>query len=559
MIRSEALRVVGAMPAPPRAMAGSASAPASFLRALLDEQQDLSAVERFARAHDQDALPEQARFYKDLLPASAPGPGQQYAFEVDLDACSGCKACVVACHHLNGLEEDELWRSVGLLQGGTSAQPVQATVTTACHHCVDPACMTGCPVGAYEKDPVTGIVKHLDDQCFGCQYCTLMCPYDAPKYSKKLGIVRKCDMCSGRLAVGEAPACVQACPSSAIRISLVDTAQMIEESTAGVFLPGTTSPADTVPTTRYVTKKAMPKNLLPADFFTVRAEHAHTPLVLMLVLTQLSVGAYAVTQAASLLGGEWATAGFGARGSFLALCFGLVAMAASIFHLGRPQLAYRALIGLRTSWLSREIAAFSAFAGCAGLHAASFVVPLLGGFRAELGALSAGVGLAAVFCSVMVYAATRREHWRAALTGRRFLGTTAILGTAVVVLVTGLSVGSLPRVLLVLLVIVSISKLVPDLAVLLHLRDRQHGPLRRVAMLMTTELRAHTSFRFILAALGGVVIPAILLATGPPGTHVPLSPVGPVFCFVFCVLGELLERHLFFTAAPAPRMPGVAG
>ena len=46
------------------------------------------------------------------------------------------------------------------------------------------------------KEPLTGIVKHLDDQCIGCKYCTLMCPYDVPHYNQKQGIVRKCDMCS---------------------------------------------------------------------------------------------------------------------------------------------------------------------------------------------------------------------------------------------------------------------------------------------------------------------------------------------------------------------------
>ncbi len=153
------------------------------------------------------------------MPATPPGPGQQYAFEVDLDRCSGCKACVTACHTLNGLDEDETWRDVGLLVGGRGLLPVMQHVTAACHHCLEPACMIACPVNAYEKDPVTGIVKHLDDQCFGCQYCTLACPYDVPKYHPGKGIVRKCDMCSTRLAVGEAPACVQACPHEAIRDS----------------------------------------------------------------------------------------------------------------------------------------------------------------------------------------------------------------------------------------------------------------------------------------------------------------------------------------------------
>ena len=148
----------------------------SLLAAILREQQTLTAVEEFTRFHE-SAAPTQAKHYAKLLPASPPGPGQQYAFEVDLDRCSGCKACVVACHSLNGLDDNETWRDVGLLIGGTAHNPLMQHVTTACHHCVQPACMIACPVDAYEKDPTTGIVKHLDDQCFGCQYCTLACPY----------------------------------------------------------------------------------------------------------------------------------------------------------------------------------------------------------------------------------------------------------------------------------------------------------------------------------------------------------------------------------------------
>src|SRR5262249_43405207 len=142
--------------------------------ALLKEQQTLTAVERFAEKHEQGGVPAQARYYRDLIPLERPAPGEQYAFEVDLDACTGCKACVAACHSLNGLDDAEVWRTVGLLHGGAESAPAAQTVTTSCHHCVEPACMLGCPVGAYEKDPITGIVKHLDDQCFGCQYCTLM-------------------------------------------------------------------------------------------------------------------------------------------------------------------------------------------------------------------------------------------------------------------------------------------------------------------------------------------------------------------------------------------------
>ena len=174
-------------------------------------------------------------------------------------------------------------------------------VTTACHHCLDPACMHACPVEAYEKDPVTGIVEHLDDQCFGCQYCTLACPYEAPKYSRSKGIVRKCDMCSDRLADGEAPACVQSCPNGAIAIRVVDVEQVIEESETHLFVPGAPEPALTLPTTAYRTERALPRNMVPADYHTVRPEQAHWSLILMLALTQLSVGAFLVERLLELL------------------------------------------------------------------------------------------------------------------------------------------------------------------------------------------------------------------------------------------------------------------
>ncbi|MEX0793486.1 MAG: 4Fe-4S dicluster domain-containing protein, partial [Pirellulaceae bacterium] len=224
----------------------------NLVELLLSEQQDLSAVSRFAQRHAEVEYPLLQPTYRDLIPLSQPEPGEQFAFEVDLNACSGCKACVVACHNLNGLEEEETWRSVGLLQTMEEANPIVQHVTTACHHCVDPGCLSGCPVKAYEKDPVTGIVVHLDDQCIGCQYCTLMCPYDVPQYSKTKGIVRKCDMCHTRLASGEAPACVQSCPSRAIKIAVVSQEETVALAERNEFLPTAADPRITKPTTRFV-------------------------------------------------------------------------------------------------------------------------------------------------------------------------------------------------------------------------------------------------------------------------------------------------------------------
>ena len=93
------------------------------LDSLLADQQQLTAVERFSQRHTSATRPVMAELYSELIPLNRPKAGEQYAFEVDLDACSGCKACVVACHNLNGLEESEMWRNVGVLYGGTDREP----------------------------------------------------------------------------------------------------------------------------------------------------------------------------------------------------------------------------------------------------------------------------------------------------------------------------------------------------------------------------------------------------------------------------------------------------
>ncbi|MEE8129854.1 MAG: DmsC/YnfH family molybdoenzyme membrane anchor subunit, partial [Vicinamibacterales bacterium] len=417
----------------------SASPPRQLLP-LVDhylEQQQTTAVDRFARTHD-DAAAEGVALagrYSALMPVASPTAGQQYAFDVDLDACSGCKSCVAACHALNGLEDEESWRDVGLLHGGSQSVPMLQHVTTTCHHCLDPACMHACPVNAYEKDPVTGIVKHLDDQCFGCQYCTLACPYDAPKYSPTKGIVRKCDMCSDRLAVGEAPACVQSCPNGAIAIRVVDTEQVIAESETKLFVPGAPEPGITLPTTTYRTKRALPRNMIPADYYAVHPEHVHWSLIVMLALTQMSVGAFLVGQALGLLAPAAVVANIRPLHSASALVFGLLALAVSVLHLGRPQYAFRAVLGLTHSWLSREIVAFGLFAGLAVVYA---VWPWFGSSTGVghatapnwLGWSVALSGVAGVLCSVMVYQYTKRDFWNGPSTGCKFLLTTIVLGLA---------------------------------------------------------------------------------------------------------------------------------
>jgi Fe-S-cluster-containing dehydrogenase component/DMSO reductase anchor subunit len=500
-----------------------------------------TAVEAFAELHEEGEV--EGPWYRSLLPLDKPRAGQQYAFEVDLDSCSGCKACVTGCHSMNGLDEGEIWRSVGLLHGGSALQPVARTVTSSCHHCVEPACMQGCPVAAYEKDPLTGIVKHLDDQCIGCQYCLFMCPYDAPKFNASLGIVRKCDLCSDRLAHDEPPACAQACPNKAIRVTVVEQSHAIEAAQASSFLPGAPAPDLTIPTTVYRSARELPHNLLPADFYSVNPESSHPPLVAMLVLTQLSVGAFAV---------ELFTHGLGAVGTWVALALGLAAMGASILHLGRPQYAFRALLGLGTSWLSREILAFSVFAFAAALYAGSRLFAVDDWLRLQLLRATAASGVVGVFASVMVYAATRRPAWRAPHVALRFFGAAALLGCATVLALAALGARDVPALARALVAVATI-KLAIEASIFRHLRSRRQTAQKRMAILMSRPLRTQTRWRFACGIVGGVLLPALLLLLAPAPTARAILAVAGLACVL---AGELLERHLFFVTATALKMPG---
>lgn len=494
---------------------------------LLTEQQSLlTPVARFAQEHDRE--PDLAGHYRNLIPLSAPGPGEQYAFEVSLDRCTSCKACVSACHSLNGLDDDEAWRDVGLLTGGAQEPDWQQTVTTACHHCADPGCLTGCPVGAYEKNAATGIVKHLDDQCIGCSYCILKCSFDVPKFSRKRGIVRKCDMCQGRLAAGEAPACVQACPTGAIRIVKRNVAGIISDGRAGKgFLNGAPSPRATLPSTLYV-GRTVPSTAKPADQETLAPQHAHWPLAVMLSLTQAGLG---LVVAAAFSGGQAvAIAGV--------LVF-LTGMAASILHLGRPLGAWRFFLGLRTSWLSREILAFSMILPLVMLVPA---LPYVGKWIPSF--LLSGLPVAlpimaviAVFTSVMIYVDTHRTTWRLTLTGPRFFGT------MVVFLAMGFALSG------ELLAVRGIASLVILLRLLPEARFLRKGEPndeeiewnadRHTALLQRGPLKAITGLRFMFAVTAALLLPGM-----------------PWLAFGLLLIAELCERILFFKSVHAPKMPG---
>jgi len=546
----------------------------TFIDELLQDQRELTAVDQFARWHESISVPASPSRYERLLPAAPPGQGEQYAFEVDLDRCSGCKACVTACHALNGLEDDESWRSVGLLVSpGTDATqmefaPIQQHITTACHHCVDPACMHGCPVLAYDKDPMTGVVRHLDDQCMGCSYCVMKCPYEVPRFSKRLGIVRKCDMCSHRLAAGEAPACAQACPSEAIRITVVRQRSIetqyrkprpapseIESDEANLFLPDSPPPSLTLPATQFVSRRVLPEEVKSADREALRLDSAHGSLVAMLILSQAAAGVFAASAAAELTGLRIHFPWFNTFAATL-LFAGLIA---SVTHLGRPGKAWRSFLGWRRSWLSREIIAFGAFALVGGIASVAAFVPAGLPWRRSVTCAAASFGMIAVFVSSMVYVDTGRRAWRFGRTLGNFFGTTLLLGSTLaagifaaatggeneaqagIAQVAAAATAMVIRTLLFMWRRLELSRALSDPL------NSFHWNARVVAELLPGSLRWR-NLLFVFSTGAG------LLAVVGLGGHML---VWASLAAASTTASELIDRYVYFVAGGTKRMPGV--
>jgi len=145
------------------------------------------------------------------------------AILTDTTLCTGCHECADACKAEKGLGKDVPRRWKGAIDDLSSERLttlVQAKggrfVRKQCRHCLEPACVSACLVGAMQKTPA-GPVVYDPERCMGCRYCMLACPYGIPRYEweEPVPTVRKCDMCFERVKDGKAPACVEACPHEA--------------------------------------------------------------------------------------------------------------------------------------------------------------------------------------------------------------------------------------------------------------------------------------------------------------------------------------------------------
>ena len=140
----------------------------------------------------------------------------QAAILNDLTKCIGCGACAAACKQTNNLPKGKA-RSLDAYTWTYVDYRADTFVRRMCMHCLEPACVSVCPVGALHKTE-SGAVDYAPAKCFGCRYCVMACPFDIPKYQwdKQLPITQKCIMChEKKLLHGEQPACTSVCPTGA--------------------------------------------------------------------------------------------------------------------------------------------------------------------------------------------------------------------------------------------------------------------------------------------------------------------------------------------------------
>jgi Fe-S-cluster-containing dehydrogenase component len=160
----------------------------------------------------------------------------------DSTLCVGCKACVAMCKEVNGMPPTPMGEDVyadfahdlsaqthNVIKIYTSGRPVTKDSETdgfafekrSCMHCVDPGCVSVCPVTALIKHPLTGIVSYDVNACIGCRTCMTGCPYNVPQfeYDNPFGKLHKCEFCNQkgveRIDKGLITGCAEACPTGA--------------------------------------------------------------------------------------------------------------------------------------------------------------------------------------------------------------------------------------------------------------------------------------------------------------------------------------------------------
>ena len=140
---------------------------------------------------------------------------------VNIDRCLACKSCEIACalvHSKSQVLEEAVaetprpQRMVTVEAAGEFGVPIQ------CRHCEAPPCVEICPTGAIQRQSEQGPIVVDKELCIGCKLCILICPFGVLRIGPEGRAIIKCDMCLERLDKGQEPACIEACPTGALKL-----------------------------------------------------------------------------------------------------------------------------------------------------------------------------------------------------------------------------------------------------------------------------------------------------------------------------------------------------
>lgn len=535
-----------------------------------------------------------------------PNRNKQHGFHFTADNCIGCHACEAACSEKNDNPAHLAFRSVGYVEGGSYPDFKRMNISMACNHCDNPVCMKGCPTKAYTKHAEYGAVLQDPETCFGCGYCTWVCPYNAPQLDPIQGRVSKCNMCVDRLEVGLKPACVSACLGNALNFGVIENTPENREQIK-TSIPGFPDPSITRPNIRFQQTKTLPNEMSRTDSMPVkyhkqddgtfrsvvdekmgksthwnlpRLSSRENPLVIFTLFTQAALGAFMLTYLGALLGIESLV---NVTESviylpLLAVMTGLqaIGLLLSTMHLGKPMRFYRGFNNLRYSPVSREalgVALF--FAGIAAFTGLEFVSAGLAYFDVAAPALTNIIpsiqtglaffamlsGLVGLYWMYRSYRIPARPFWNHKQVFFSFFGTLFSLGGLVVAvlavptfLLTSVAESSLNQLVQITAGLAALGLLTEGLGLILHAKylNTESGEGAAAHYVQQTTFGKTYVLRNALIAASALVLASVSLFFAGSATGLVLLTLAIPAVFAALLIG----RCLFYILVIPTTMPG---
>jgi DMSO reductase iron-sulfur subunit len=517
---------------------------------------------------------------------------KQHGFYFNADNCIGCHACESACAEKNDTPAHLAFRSVGYVEGGSYPAYSRMNISMACNHCDDPVCLKGCPTLAYTKFAEYGAVLQDPDICFGCGYCTWVCPYNAPQLDPVAGHVSKCNMCVDRLEVGLKPSCVAACLGNALDFGVIET-KPENRIQANYTLPGFPDPEITHPNIRFQQTRRLPREMTRTDSNPVRYVREESgeykpqvdnklpepgwglkklstrenPLVVFTLISQAVVGIFLVLFFGPHFGLEMISATAQPL-AHTALLFGMIglqtlALVLSTLHLGRPHRFYRAFNNLRYSPVSREVAGIAVFYNMLGAYTLLSAFPqlslwlppsLLQNLTLIVGYGSAVSGLVALYFMHSIYRIKARPFWNHWQVLTSFYGTLLVLGPLAVGLVFAPLVSDSAVLLAWLAWPVSIGLALEAIGLFAHARDMQRQGGEGAAALAVQRTQFGYSYFARNIALGVALVGMLVLTQYSPSDTAAITAW--VLLTLAAMVAAVIGRMLFYALVIPTTMPG---